>query len=209
MICVAILVTTIGLGQSMEAQTKYEVTITNLTRGQVITPPVVLSHKGSFALFTEGKKAKGNLVTLAESGATDPLVMKLESTSAVYDVVAGTNVVFPGDSVTFELTADSSSMYITAVGMLAQTNDGFFGLNSAMLPMEGMAVFYGSVYDAGSEANNENGDYIPGLGGSKRATNNSEKFVHIHAGVHGIADLLPEMYDWRNPAVKITVTVIN
>lgn len=208
---VAICMVAFGIGQSIEAQTTYEVTITNLTRGQVITPPVVLSHGSGYALFTEGKKARIQLATLAESGATDPLVMKLQGTSAVFDVVAGGNVILPGDSVTLELMADSTMMYISAVGMLAQTNDGFFGLNGAMLPMEGRQVYYASAYDAGSEANNEDADFIPGppFGGSKRATKNAEKYVHIHSGIHGIADQEPAMYDWRNPVVKITVIVKN
>ncbi len=68
-----------------------------------------------------------------------------------------------------------------------------------------------SAYDAGSEENNEDGAFIPGppfgcCGG--RATDGAEGFVHIHSGVHGIADLAPEVYDWRNPTAMIRVTRI-
>jgi len=37
----------------------------------------------------------------------------------------------------------------------------------------------------------------PGIGG--------EGFVHIHAGIHGIGDLLPARYDWRNPVAKVVI----
>ena len=33
-----------------------------------------------------------------------------------------------------------------------------------------------------------------------------EGYVHIHRGMHGIGDLAPEIYDWRNPVAAITIT---
>ncbi len=206
-LCVAVL----GVSTYAQAQATYQVTITNLTRGQVITPPVLLSHGSDFELFTEGMPARGRLVTLAESGSPDHLAEKFQNHPQVFDFVAGSNVIFPGNSLTLELSADSSHPYFTAVGMLAQTNDAFFGLNSALLPEDGEMVFFAPALDAGSEANNENSAYIPGppFGGSERSAANSENFVHIHAGIQGIGDLAPETYDWRNPVVKITVVRTN
>lgn len=32
-----------------------------------------------------------------------------------------------------------------------------------------------------------------------------EGFIHIHSGIHGIADLEPSLYDWRNPAATVTI----
>jgi hypothetical protein len=29
--------------------------------------------------------------------------------------------------------------------------------------------------------------------------------VHIHSGIHGIGDLRPEHFDWRNPVARITI----
>jgi len=211
MMCIGICVAALGMGYGLEAQETYEVTVTNLTRGQVVTPPLLATHSGSFVLFDEGEKAKKRLYTLAETGATGPFAAKLQTNAAIFDVVEGTNVIFPGDSLTLQITADSSMPYLSAIGMLAQTNDAFFGLKGAMLPSGGEAVFYAPAYDAGSEANNEMGAFIPGppFGGSQRATKGAEGFIHIHAGIHGIADLAPEMYDWRNPVVKITVKRTN
>jgi hypothetical protein len=33
-------------------------------------------------------------------------------------------------------------------------------------------------------------------------------YLRIHRGIHGISDLKPAIYDWRNPVAKITVTRI-
>ena len=43
----------------------YEVTITNITRGQVFSPPVVISHKWGFRLFELGAPAADWLFPLA------------------------------------------------------------------------------------------------------------------------------------------------
>ena len=85
--------------------------------------------------FIVRQGTRGRLVTLAESGSPDHLAEKFQNHPQVFDFVAGSNVIFPGNSLT--LSSDSSHPYFSAVGMLAQTNDAFFGLNSAMLPDEG------------------------------------------------------------------------
>lgn len=211
-IVIAGLLIVLGLSASdLRAVERYEVTITNLTRGQVITPPVVLSHMPSYALFTEGEKARLALATLAESGATGALVDVLATKSRVYDVAAGTGVIPPGQSLSVEVMTDNMFESITAVGMLAQTNDAFFAIKGVTAPLAGEIVVFADAYDAGSEANNEMGAYIPGppFGGSLRATGNAEKIVHIHAGIHGIGDLMPSMYDWRNPVAKVVIRRID
>lgn len=185
----------------------YEVTITNLTRGQVITPPVVFSHWDSFALFVGGDKVRPSLAQLAESGATDPLVEKLKTFERVFDIVTGSGVILPGNSLTVTVETKAEFESLTAVGMLAQTNDAFFAVKGVMVPMDGEKVVYANAYDAGSEENNELGLYIPGppFGGTLRASRSAEKFVHIHAGIHGIGELMPSMYDWRNPVAMIGI----
>ena len=47
---------------------QYAVTITNLTRGQVITPPVVIVHNEKFRLFVPGEPATPELAASAEDG---------------------------------------------------------------------------------------------------------------------------------------------
>ena len=66
-------------------------------------------------------------------------------------------------------------------------------------------------HDAGSEPNDELCEHIPDAQcGSKRVPPDAggEGFVHIHAGIHGIGNLKPSKYDWRNPVARITVRQI-
>lgn len=185
----------------------YEVTVTNLTKGQVITPPVVFSHTETFVLFYEGEMARPALAQLAEMGATDPLVGSLEDRDRVYDISIGSGVIPPGESLMVTITTRDWFEYITAVGMLAQTNDGFFAIKGVRAPVNGSIIVYAAAYDAGSEENNELGAYVPGppFGGTLRSYQNGEKFVYIHSGIHGIGDLMPSMYDWHNPVAKIVI----
>ncbi len=211
-IFIAGLLIVLGLSASgLQAAERYEVTFTNLTRGEVITPPVVFSHEETYAFFHEGEKARTALVRLAEMGETDPLVEVLTTRDRVYDVVVGTDVIPPGHSLSVELMTDNMFDSISACGMLAQTNDGFFAIKDIPVPLNGEKVVYGNAYDAGSEENNELESYVPGppFGGTLRSPQNAEGFVHIHSGIHGDGNLMPSMYDWRNPVVKVVIRRID
>ncbi|MBI5612909.1 MAG: spondin domain-containing protein, partial [Gammaproteobacteria bacterium] len=48
----------------------YEVTVTNLTRGQSFTPILVATHRPGVALFEPGQPASPELAILAEGGDT-------------------------------------------------------------------------------------------------------------------------------------------
>jgi hypothetical protein len=34
---------------------------------------------------------------------------------------------------------------------------------------------------------------------------NGEGYVSIHAGIHGIGDLMSKDHDWRNPVAKVSI----
>ena len=55
----------------------FEVTVTNLTRGQQFTPILVASHRAEVKLFKLGSPASPELATLAEEGNTARLPMHL------------------------------------------------------------------------------------------------------------------------------------
>lgn len=190
----------------------YFVTITNITRGQVITPPLVASHNNEFRLFKVGEPAIPELVALAEDGPTGDLLTLLGSLDSVYDSTAATGPLLPGESVTLEIRATKKFGKIAAVGMLATTNDAFFGIQGVRVPKKYGKTVYAPAYDAGSETNSELCSTIPGPPCSSpfvRNTANAEGYVHIHAGVHGIGDLDPSRKDWRNPVAKITLQRAN
>jgi hypothetical protein len=187
---------------------RYAVTVTNLTRGQILTPPVVISHNRDFALFTLGAAAGSELSALAEDGMTGPLQGLLSSSPTVYESTVAMGPVLPGHSVTVEISVSGRFNAISVAGMLASTNDGFFAVNGVMAPKRGSATVEAEAYDAGSEANSESCAFIPGPPCGHpgvRDTIGAEGYVHIHAGIHGIGDLTPAMHDWRNPVAQVIV----
>lgn len=187
---------------------RVEVTITNVTRAQIFSPPVVISHGKAFQLFELGKPASEPLYSLAEDGLTDPLTTYLATLPSVHDYAVAAGPVMPGASVTLEVTTRGPFRFISVAGMLVSTNDGFFALRGAGSPLFGKSAVDAEAYDAGSEANSEACAYIPGPpcgNGGVRDTADAEGYVHIHAGIHGGGDLDPSMHDWRNPVAEIKI----
>lgn len=187
----------------------YQVTITNLTPGQPITPPVVATHGIGFHIFVPGTEAPEPLAILAEEGNPAPLAAALEAIGVVHDVAVGDGPLLPGDSTTVEVEARGKAVFLSAVGMLATTNDAFFGLDSFFLPGHPWLRHTDApAYDAGSEENNELCDFIPGPpceSAEARATDGAEGVITVHNGIHGVGDLLPEVWSWHNPVVRIDV----
>jgi hypothetical protein len=57
----------------------YDITITNLTKGQPLTPAVIAMHAPGTEIFTLGQPASEGLAQLAEDAQTDGLVSELEA----------------------------------------------------------------------------------------------------------------------------------
>lgn len=190
----------------------YEVTITNITKGQVLSPPILVSHNRDVALFELGEPALEELAIVAEDGDGGPLVDLLYSLPKVADVRASTAPILPGTSAVFEITSNRAARALSVVSMLVNTNDAFLAIDSEALPRfrRTSKTYYALGYDAGSEGNNEDCAFVPGPAcpggsGNLRSTGDAEGYVHVHNGVHGVADLLPADYDWHNPVAVITV----
>jgi hypothetical protein len=163
------------------------------------------------AFFTLGESALDELVLVAEDGMGGPLADLLNTLPEVYEAVATVDPVPPGESITFDVGSRGRFDRLSLAGMLVNTNDAFAAIDTVTLPRgrNRSVTYYALAYDAGSEANNENCDFIPGpaCGGAPngRDTGGSEGFVYVHNGVHGIADLDPAEYDWRNPVAKVVI----
>jgi len=187
---------------------RYAVTITNLTRGQVITPPVVIVHNEDFRLFTFGEPAIPELAALAEDGDTG-LILELPSTvPSVWRTAVAAGPILPGTSVTVEVAVRENFRYLSVAGMLASSNDAFFAVRGETVPAVGERVVEAEAYDAGSEENRESCEHIPGPPCGNpfiRNTAGAEGYVHVHAGIHGIGDLAPEEFDWRNPVAEVVI----
>ena len=191
---------------------RYEVTITNLTRGQVFSPPLVATHPDDLALFEAGTPASPELAALAQNGDAGDLAALLAGERGVRVVVAEDGIP-PGGHVTLKIKARSPWSVLSVASMLVSTNDAFLAVDGAPLPRSRHHIVSrtATAYDAGAEDNDENCEYIPGppcdMPPMPPAQSDvaGEGYVHVHAGIHGIEDLDAAEFDWRNPVAKITV----
>jgi len=186
----------------------YRVTITNLTRGQILSPPVIFTHRDGFRLFELGQPASAEVAAIAEDVVNGPLETLLATSPKIAGQATAAAPVPPGQSVTLEVRATRGARYLGAIGMMVVTNDAFFGAQGLELPRRGTATYRAIGYDAGSEGNSELCSEIPGPPCGNPGVRNvadAEGYVHVHAGIHGIGDLVPSQHDWRNPVVLISV----
>jgi hypothetical protein len=187
---------------------RYKVTVTNLTRGQVITPPVAIVHDDAYRLFDLGSPAIPELAALAEDGNAAPLRALLETDPSVLGTEMASSPVMPGATSIFEVTVHGPYRFLTVAGMLATSNDAFFAVRGESIPAAGVRTVEAEAYDAGSEANLELCRDVPGPpcgNGGVRHTDGAEGYVHVHAGIHGIGDLVPAQHDWRNPVTEVRI----
>jgi len=186
-----------------------EVTVTNLTYDQIISPPIAILHDGRFHLFRAGMPASSELAALAEDGMTGPLAGLVQVSSGVADYAIAGGGIMPGASVTLELQGPGQAGLLSVAGMLVSTNDAFIGMSGLAVPRDrSTRVINAPAYDAGSEVNTESCAHIPGPpcgNPGARVTEGAEGFIHIHRGIRGDAELDAGAKDWRNPAARITV----
>ncbi|MCB9871912.1 MAG: spondin domain-containing protein [Planctomycetes bacterium] len=194
----------------------WEVRVTNLTRGQIFSPPVIATHTSRMRpLWTLGEAASDELAGVAEDALNPGLIAKLSAdpqVAMVTELKGKNGPILPGETAMVRVRGGYSRFgdfdRISMAGMLVITNDAFFGLNGVEAPRHGQSTLRSPAYDAGSEENNEDCAYIPGPpcnNAKVRATAGAEGYVHIHAGVHGLKSLKPEMYDWRSDVAQITI----
>lgn len=193
---------------------EFEVTVTNLTRGQRFTPILVASHRVGVKLFTLGAPASPELAILAEEGNTAPLTALLGANPNVLDVTDSGALLNPGASVTIRVKTRGHFDHLSVASMLIPTNDAFIALNGVPGPFGRKSVMHTSVaYDSGSERNDETCASIPGpffvecgaAGGGGAPVGGEEGYVHVNAGIHGIGDMKAAERDWRNPVARIVV----
>jgi hypothetical protein len=205
------------IAQTQE-RTQYEITVTNLTRGQRFSPPFVVIHKPGVRLFTLGEQVSPQLATLVEDASPGALGTVLAALPDVKEVVTSATppvnaLIDPGKSgsVTVETTTVFNQMSL--VSSLVPTNDAFIAINGVVGPKGDTAlVLFVPAYDAGSERNDELCASIfgPSLtecggdGGGGRP-GEGEGFVHIHNGIHGVGNLNTALRDWRNPVARILI----
>lgn len=209
-----------------EGQKTYKITITNLTAGQPLTPPILATHTSRTGIFKVGEAASESIQQVAENGNGAPLLQALGEDTQVHEVVAGTAPLVPANnpggtgfesSATFTITTHGRARYLSFASMLICTNDGFTGLDSVRLPNHRKTV-YTAAYDARTETNTEDFvDMVPpcqgliGVSSDDPGTGMSnpllaeEGIVIPHVGINGGVDLFPEVHGWSDPVTKIEI----
>ena len=190
---------------------KFQITVKNLTKGQVLTMPLAVVHAASQRLFKLDEEASRGLGILAEDGATGPLVGELASRGSrriEFYKVSATNVM-PGKSVSFIVKAKNPRRArFSLVSMLATTNDTFVAANAVKFPKEGSETIVLGNYDAGTEFNSESCATVPGPpcgSHDARDTENAEGKVTKSEGLTGNGDIDVEKYGFSDKAAEVTI----
>ncbi|MBC7740564.1 MAG: spondin domain-containing protein [Bdellovibrionaceae bacterium] len=188
----------------------YKVTITNLTMNQGLSPAVLATHSPAYTMFKMGEPASPGVALIAEDGMTSKLAEEIKNSNAADSLFVGMKPIKPGVSMVYHIKANPHSLF-SAVTMLATTNDGFTGVNSLPLPAYATRIYVGA-YDAGTEANTENCQHIPGAPCSAhnvRVRAGAEGTIQHHPGILGVADLSKKMFNWENPVAMILIQRYN
>lgn len=170
---------------------QFEITTTNLTNAQIMSPVAVVMHNSGFNNFIDGEPASVAVEILAEGGDNSQLLS--EAAAAEQYIASGSaGPVLPssiGDVLTLDVpAAELSDLRLSVMSMLIRTNDAFTGLNASNI--SDMAVgssrtFIAPSWDAGTEFDDEAGVNIPGAGGEgfNGTRNDRIDLVRFHNGV--------------------------
>ena len=202
----------------------FEITLTNLTTGepgtggQILSPPIFVTHAAGINLAAVGQPASPALVLLAENGDTSGLVALAAAAGA--NAMPTADVVPPGGSVTVTVTADMVNSSLSVGSMLVSTNDAFVAATDVPLFDENGAPVSASIdlnsYDAGSEENTEMASDIPGpLGldaaadpeGSNERVPTEGGVIAPHEGIQGVGDV-GEAFAWEEPTAMLTIAPV-
>ncbi|WP_421133647.1 spondin domain-containing protein [Alteromonas sp. A079] len=192
----------------------YQVTVTNLTHAQPLSPIAVALHNSDVKWWTIGEAASDALASLAESGSNEALL----SDTTLFASATGNAPLAPGNSVTLAITVDDiDNARISVATMLVNTNDAFSGVNGVDLSSLEVGDVYqrnALVYDAGTEENTEAIGTIPGPADSGEGNSEGREdhnVVTLHPGVVTGSDglttsVLSADHKFDNPSVRISIT---
>jgi hypothetical protein len=216
---------------SLADNRKIGVEITNLTNAIYFTPLLVAAHNHNTHLFELSAPASSNLQAMAEGGNIDGLITDLETAGGEYVTNPASGLLAPGASAEAVIDRPSKkNRFLSIVGMLLPTNDGFVGLDGLRIPKrKGTYTYYLHGYDAGTEANDEiitgggapNTPGVPadpganaGSGGTATVGPDHNQTVHLHRGIigdndplGGASDLDARVHTWQGPVARLVLRV--
>lgn len=204
-------------GADDDGSRTWRVTITNLTPpgpgapgSQPLSPPLFAIHSNKADVWSVGDIASNGVAAVAEDADNSVLESTLPQLDGVKTVFTGAGGPIPsGTSRSFMVETQGRFDRLSIVTMLVNTNDAFTGLDSLHLRGQGETRST-MAYDAGSETNNELESHIPGPCCNNPFVRAPEgQLIRHHAGILGVGDLSPALYDWSDPVASIAIERIS
>lgn len=201
--------------------TTFEVSVSNLTNAQPLSPIAVVAHSAGFEAFSVGMPASAGLEELAEGGDPAAFIAEADAATEVIATASGTGPIPPGSGETISFEIEETlvdGLELTVMTMLVNTNDAFSGTNALGISDldvgESMQV-RGIAYDAGTEDDTEAATDIPGPAGNgegfNAARDDGADAVTMHPGVvtrddgFAASDLTQD-HRFDNPVLQVVVT---
>lgn len=198
----------------------FQITVTNLTNAQPMSPAALIVHQTGFRVFELGAPASVPLEVMAEGGNNSDLIDLANNDVSVYSTASSNGPIPPGQNevISFEIEEqDIADAYFSVSTMLVNTNDAFTGVNT--VDMNGLEIGdsltrRGVAYDAGTEADDELAIYIPGPAGGGEGFNAERDdqidAVTMHAGVVTMHDglamsALNGQHKFDNPVIQVRI----
>ncbi len=198
----------------------FQITIENLSPN-VLTPAPFIAHNAMFDLFDLGQPASAAIELLAEdgmpTGVAGMATVAMGTSVSNFDIAFGAGgPIVPGESVTVTINTDASHPMLSFASMFAFSNDAFIGraagegaidLFPGGVPFQGaVTITPQTVWDAGTEVNDELAAHVPALGAALNAgTTEFGLIAQPHTGILGIGDI-PLDRDWTGGDVaRITI----
>lgn len=206
------------------AMATLEVTVTNLTNAQPLSPVGVIAHTDGYAVFAVGTAATSGLEELAEGGDNAALLAEADADAAVITTASGAGPIGPAGSETISfqvLESELAGLRVSTSTMLVNTNDAITmldGMDVSSLEIGDSLSTRTIAYDAGTEANTELAAHIPGPAGGGEGFNaaRDDAFdrVAMHTGVVGQDDGfagsdLDGQHRFDNPVAEVRIERIN
>ena len=198
----------------------FDVSVTNLTGAQPLSPVAVIAHQDGYAVFVVGDSATVGLEELAEGGDNTALLAEADADANVVATASGVAPIGPAGNeiVNIEvLEVDLPGLLISVSTMLVNTNDATSGINGAAvgdMAIGDVVSLRTIAYDSGTEANTELAGEIPGPAGGGEGFNaaRSDRVdrVAMHSGVvsqdDGLATSdLTGQHRFDNPVTQVWI----
>lgn len=206
------------------AMATFEVTVTNLTNAQPLSPVAVMAHTDGYGVFSIGSPASVGLEEQAEGGDNTSLIAEADGSADVLATASGAAPIGPGGSETIPISvleSRVSGLRISTSTMLVNTNDAITVLDGMVVGglLEGQGMTARTIaYDAGTEANSELAADIPGPAGGGEGFNAARDDladrVSMHTGIVGqddgyAASALSGQHRFDNPVAEVRIERID